>query len=302
MSAATVGSGMGSAAAGEFVRPDPSGGGRSRHRRECGCGTGGRQRDGLVTGTDGVVAARVAPPSTLSPTWWVHDFPMKAGVLHAPGQISADEVAAPGTVTPSDALVRVVAAGICGSDLWGYRGVTAEQERRIGHEFVGVIEELGSEVEGLSAGQLVIAPFLWSCGKCPHCVAGWTTPCLTGGGYGANDRDGHLVDGGQGQYVRLPQTTETLVPVPADEHDERMAAVLSSSDVMGTGHHAALSAGVGPRSTVAVIGDGAVGPCAVLAGTLDPSRVFTSSVELSEIAIGDDDLDRRRSLKVLVRP
>lgn len=190
---------------------------------------------------------------------------MKAAVLHSPGRISADEVADPGIVTTSDALVRVVAACICGSDLWGYRGVVEAKERRIGHEFVGVIEELGSEVAGLSVGQLVIAPFVVSCGKCANCLAGWTTSCLIGGSYGALDRDGHLIDGGQGQYVRLPQADGTLVPVPADETDERMAAFLSLSDVMGTGHHAAISAGVGPGGTVAVIGDGAVGLCAVLA-------------------------------------
>ena len=194
---------------------------------------------------------------------------MKAAVLHAPWEISTEEVPDPTLVLPTDALVRVTAACICGSDLWPYRGIQ-RSTGRIGHEFVGVIEELGSEVQSatgarLKKGDVVIAPFVWSCGKCANCVAGWTTSCLVGGGYGATDRDGHLVDGGQGEYVRVPQAAGTLVAAPVDENDERIPALLALSDVMGTGHHAALSAGVGPGSTVAVIGDGAVGLCAVLA-------------------------------------
>ncbi len=194
---------------------------------------------------------------------------MKAAVLDAPGEISVDEVPDPTVILPTDALVRVTASCICGSDLWPYRGI-AKGAGRIGHEFVGVVEDVGSQVSGgrgagLKKGDFVIAPFVWSCGRCANCLAGWTTSCLVGGGYGSDDRDGHLVDGGQGEYVRVPQAAGTLVVAPVGENDERMPALLSLSDVMGTGHHAALSAGVGPGSTVAVIGDGAVGLCAVLA-------------------------------------
>ncbi|SDO76574.1 Zinc-binding dehydrogenase [Nakamurella panacisegetis] len=214
---------------------------------------------------------------------------MKAAVLHAPGDISADDVPDPRIVTPSDAIVRVTAACICGSDLWGYRGVVDGSERRIGHEFVGVVEELGADVEGLSVGQLVIAPFVVSCGKCVNCLAGWTTSCLIGGSYGAQDRDGWLIDGGQGQYVRLPQAAGTLVPVPSDEHDERTAAFLSLSDVMGTGHHAALSAGVGPGSTVAIVGDGAVGLCTVLAARrLGAEKIIMLSTHEDRAAMATD--------------
>ena len=202
---------------------------------------------------------------------------MRAAVLHAPEKISVENVDDARLVMPTDALVRVAAACICGSDLWPYRGIV-KNTGRIGHEFVGVVEELGSEVEGLKVGQVVIAPFVFSCGKCANCVAGWTTSCLVGGGYGTDDRDGHLVDGGQGEYVRVPQAAGTLVAAPVDENDERIPALLSLSDVMGTGHHAAVSAGVGPGSTVAVVGDGAVGLCAVLAAhRLGADRIIALS-------------------------
>ncbi len=202
---------------------------------------------------------------------------MKAAVLHAPRDISTDEVPDPSLILPTDALIRVTAACVCGSDLWRYRGIVAGTGR-IGHEFVGVVEEVGAEVRGVRPGALVIAPFLWSCGLCPNCLAGWPTSCLVGGGYGADDRDGYLVDGGQGEYVRVPQADGTLVAAPLDEHDQRIPALLSLSDVMGTGHHAALSAGVGPGSTVAVVGDGAVGLCAVMAARrLGAERIIALS-------------------------
>jgi len=215
-------------------------------------------------------------PSERSPS--VRDnFRMKAAVLHAPGHVSADDVVDPYVMVPTDALVRVTAACVCGSDLWPYRGVT-DGRGRMGHEFVGVVEDVGAEVEGLRPGQFVIAPFVWSCGRCANCLAGWTTSCLIGGGYGDEDRDGHLVDGGQGQYVRVPQADGSLVPAPVEETDERIPALLALSDVMGTGHHAAVSAGVARGSTVAVVGDGAVGLCAVLAAhRLGAERIIALS-------------------------
>ncbi len=210
---------------------------------------------------------------------------MKAAVLHAPRKISTDEVADPKIVSATDALVRVTAACICGSDLWPYRGIV-KNTGRIGHEFVGVVEEVGAEVSGVKVGQFVIAPFVWSCGKCANCVAGWQTSCLIGGGYGTDDRDGHLVDGGQGEYVRVPQADGTLVAADADEKDERVPALLALSDVMGTGHHAAFSAGAGPGRTVAVVGDGAVGLCAVLAAKrLGAERVIALSTHADRAAM-----------------
>ncbi len=197
--------------------------------------------------------------------------------MHGERSVAVEEVPDPTLARPTDALVRVVASCICGSDLWPYRGYR-EVHGRIGHEFVGVIEEAGPEVSTLRAGDLVIAPFVWSCGTCPPCRAGWQTSCLVGGNYGVDDRDGILVDGGQGERVRVPRADGTLVAAPVDEHDERMAALLALSDVMSTGHHAAISAGVEQGGSVAVIGDGAVGLCAVLAAArLGARRIIALS-------------------------
>ncbi len=202
---------------------------------------------------------------------------MRATVLNGPRDIVVDDVPDPTLVMPTDAVVRVVAACVCGSDLWSYRGVS-DGGGRMGHEFVGVVEEIGSDVTTVAAGDLVISPFVWSCGTCAPCVAGWPTSCLVGGGFGRDDRDGHLVDGTQGEYVRVPQADGTLVVAPVDAGDRRMPSLLSLSDVMGTGHHAAVSAGAGPGATVAVVGDGAVGLCAVLAAVrLGAERVIALS-------------------------
>jgi threonine dehydrogenase-like Zn-dependent dehydrogenase len=202
---------------------------------------------------------------------------MKAAVLHGPGQISADDVPDPGIAAPTDAIVKITAGCVCGSDLWPYRGVT-QRRGRIGHEFIGVVQEIGAEVRTVRPGDVVIAPFVYSCGSCPNCRAGWTTSCLVGGDYGFPDRDGVLVDGGQGEYARVPLADGTLVAarVPAD--DDSIPALLTLSDVMGTGHHAAVSAGVRPGGTVVVIGDGAVGLCAVLASArLGADRIIVLS-------------------------
>jgi threonine dehydrogenase-like Zn-dependent dehydrogenase len=191
-------------------------------------------------------------------------------VLQAPFDIRSESVPDPEILTGRDAVVRVVAACICGSDLWPYRGDPAPPApRRIGHEFVGVVEAVGDEVRGIHPGEFVVAPFLWSDGTCALCARGLPSSCLAGGGYGADDREGLLVDGGQGEYVRVPQADGTLVAVPGSADTPVDPALvphlLALSDVMGTGHHAAVSAGVGPGSAVAVVGDGAVGLSAVLA-------------------------------------
>ena len=206
---------------------------------------------------------------------------MRAAVLHGPSDVRLEQVPEPTIEGPGDAVVRVVASCICGSDLWPYRGDPApHQPRRMGHEFVGVVEATGEDVTGLRAGDFVIAPFVWSDGTCDYCVRDLQTSCRSGGGYGGTDEQGRLVDGGQGEYVRVPQAGGTLVPVPGGgEVDQALLpALLTLSDVMGTGHHAALAARVGPGSTVAVVGDGAVGLCAVLAARrLGAERVITMS-------------------------
>jgi threonine dehydrogenase-like Zn-dependent dehydrogenase len=144
----------------------------------------------------------------------------------------------------------------------------------IGHEFVGVVEQAGAEVRDVAEGDLVIAPFTYSDGTCAHCRAGVTSQCVAGGSFG-----NHGIDGGQGEAVRVPLAESTLVQVPGSRHpDETMRSLVTLSDVMCTGHHAAVSAGVGPDSVVAVVGDGAVGLCAVIAARrLGAARVIAFS-------------------------
>jgi threonine dehydrogenase-like Zn-dependent dehydrogenase len=166
-------------------------------------------------------------------------------------------------VEPTDAVVRVTRSAICGSDLWPYRTMEpSETGRRMGHEFIGVVEEVGADVRTMKAGDLVVTPFVWSDGTCVLCREGMHTSCLHGGRYGT---DG--VDGGQGEAVRVPQADGTLVVLPVGEDDALMPSLLTLSDVMSTGHHAALAAKVGPGKSVAVVGDGAVGLCGVIAST-----------------------------------
>jgi threonine dehydrogenase-like Zn-dependent dehydrogenase len=162
---------------------------------------------------------------------------------------------------PTDAVVRVIRAAICGSDLWPYKTmVHSEPGRRMGHEFIGVVEAVGVDVRTVKPSDLVVAPFLISDGTCVFCREGLTSACLHGGRYGF---DG--VDGGQGEAVRVPQADGTLVVLPVGKDDALMPSLLTLSDVMATGHHAARSARVGPGKTVAVVGDGAVGLCGVIA-------------------------------------
>ncbi|MFC9329925.1 zinc-dependent alcohol dehydrogenase family protein [Kitasatospora sp. NPDC057015] len=188
---------------------------------------------------------------------------MRATVIHGPSDIRVEEVPDPVVRHATDAVVRVVSACICGSDLWAYRGVAArEVGQRIGHEFLGVVEEVGSEVRGFVRGDFVVAPFVWSDGTCDFCREGLQTSCPHGGFWGQVGSDG-----GQGEAVRVPFADGTLVGLPGDAvSDERLLpGLLALSDVMATGHHAAVSAGVRAGSTVAVVGDGAVGLCGVLA-------------------------------------
>ncbi len=162
---------------------------------------------------------------------------------------------------PTDALLRITRACICGSDLWPYKSMEpTETGRRMGHEFIGVVEAVGADVHTLKPGDLVVAPFAWSDGTCVFCREGLQTSCLHGGWWGGTE-----LDGGQGEAVRVPQADGTLVVLPVAPDDALMPGLLSLSDVMGTGHHAARGAQVGPGKTVAVVGDGAVGLCGVIA-------------------------------------
>ena len=191
---------------------------------------------------------------------------MLATVIHAPRDIRVESVPDPVLSTGGDAIVRVVAACVCGSDLWPYRGVTPTDEpHRIGHEFVGIVDEVGPEVRDVRPGDFVIAPFYICDGSCANCANGVSTSCLRGGWWGNADRVGGSADGGQGERVRVPLADGTLAVVPGPVGEDEIPGLLTLSDVMGTGHHAAVSAGVGPGDSVAVVGDGAVGLCAVIA-------------------------------------
>ena len=185
---------------------------------------------------------------------------MRAAVMYGAGDVRVEEVADPVVREPTDAVVRVLRSCICGSDLWPYRSMPAtEHGRRMGHEFLGTVEDTGAEVSGLRRGDLVLAPFVWSDGTCDFCREGLQTSCRHGGLWGGD------LDGGQGEAVRVPQAPGTLVRLPADVDEALLPSLLALSDVFCTGHHAAVSARVSPRTTVTVVGDGAVGLCAVLA-------------------------------------
>ncbi|MCD9197897.1 zinc-dependent alcohol dehydrogenase family protein [Aeromicrobium wangtongii] len=204
---------------------------------------------------------------------------MRATVLHTSRDIRLDEVDAPQLQLDTDAVVRVVASCICGSDLWPYRGINPVDEPvRIGHEFVGIVEQVGSSVSTLTPGDFVIAPFTFSDNTCLLCERGVHTSCVNGGIWGRDDKQGHAVDGGQGELVRVPWADGTLVATPSQPSQEMVAQLLTLSDVFPTGHHAAVSAGVTPGSTVAVVGDGAVGLSAVLAAKrLGAARIVAMS-------------------------
>ncbi|GAC1417581.1 MAG: zinc-dependent alcohol dehydrogenase family protein [Candidatus Velthaea sp.] len=188
---------------------------------------------------------------------------MKATVFHGPRDVRVETVADPKIKQPADAIVRVVNAAICGSDLWPYRGIATTWEAgfRLGHEFIGVIEELGSEPGDLRKGAMVAAPFSYNDGTCDYCHDGIYTSCRHGGFWGGGDEDG-----GQGQFVRVPYAAASLRPIPdAVAHDPaKRASALALTDVMSTGHHGAVRANVRAGGTAAVIGDGAVGLCAII--------------------------------------
>jgi threonine dehydrogenase-like Zn-dependent dehydrogenase len=199
---------------------------------------------------------------------------MRAAVFNGPGSVEVVGRPDPVIAEPTDAIVRVVLACVCGSDLWYWRGESPHAVGSIGHEFIGAVEEVGTQVDGISAGDLVIAPFIFSDMSCPHCLNGSTLSCVRGGSFGNGE-----IDGGQAEAVRVPLAGSTLVAVPGSGHsDETLKSLLTLSDVMATGHHAAVSAGVNPGDTVAVVGDGAVGLCAVLASSrLGAERVIALS-------------------------
>jgi len=166
--------------------------------------------------------------------------------MYQAGDVRVETVPDPVLREPTDAIVRVTSSCICGSDLWPYQSMAASaQGRRMGHEFIGVVEELGADVVGLKRGDLVVAPFLWADNTCDFCREGLHTSCRHGGGWGSPG-----VDGGQGEAVRVPQADGTLVKLPVAPDSALTSSLLTLSDVFCTGHHGAVTARVEPGRTV----------------------------------------------------
>ncbi|MGD9670711.1 MAG: zinc-dependent alcohol dehydrogenase family protein [Hyphomicrobiaceae bacterium] len=186
---------------------------------------------------------------------------MRATVMYKAHDVRIESVPDPVIKKPTDAVIRVVRACICGSDLWPYNDGPNVEGQQMGHEAIGVVEAVGSDVHRVKPGQVVVVPFAFSDGTCVFCEDRLQTSCLHGGFFG----QGGEIGGAQSEALRIPMADGTLYPLPVGEDDALMASLLTLADVMGTGHHAALSAKVSPGHKVAVVGDGAVGLCGVIA-------------------------------------
>ncbi|GGY54144.1 alcohol dehydrogenase catalytic domain-containing protein [Streptomyces anulatus] len=186
---------------------------------------------------------------------------MRATFMYGPGDVRVENVPDPQIVDPTDAIVRITLACVCGSDLHPYHSMEkADEGVPMGHEFLGVVEETGSEVRGLKRGDFVVSPFAFADNTCPICRDGFHTACPHGGWYGAGG-----VGGAQAEAIRVPQADGTLVKIPTDVDTALLPSLLALSDVYLTGYHAAHMGRVEPGKTVTVIGDGSVGLSAVLA-------------------------------------
>jgi threonine dehydrogenase-like Zn-dependent dehydrogenase len=207
---------------------------------------------------------------------------MRATVMFGAGDVRSENVPDARLVEPIDAVVRVSRAAICGSDLWPYATLErTETGRRMGHEAIGIVEDVGADVRTMNVGDLVVMPFAFSDGTCVFCHEGLQTSCVHGGFFGTPD-----VDGAQAEAVRVPQADGTLFVLPIGEDDALMPSLLTLTDVMGTGHHAAVTAEVGPGKTVAVVGDGAVGLCGVIAARrLDAEQIIILGRHPDRIAL-----------------
>jgi threonine dehydrogenase-like Zn-dependent dehydrogenase len=196
---------------------------------------------------------------------------MRGAVLYAPRDVRVEERADPKITEPTDAIIRLPATCVCGSDLWPYRGIeTIDGPTPMGHEYVGVVKEVGSDVTTITPGQFVIGSFFASDNTCPICQAGYQSSCVHREPIGAN--------GAQAEYLRVPLADGTLVATPGTPGDALIPSLLAASDVLGTGWFGAVAAEAGPGKTVAVVGDGAVGLLAVLAARqLGAQRIIAMS-------------------------
>lgn len=195
---------------------------------------------------------------------------MRGVIMHAAGDVRVEDRADPVIEEPTDAVIRLAASCICGSDLWPYRGSDDVDATPMGHEYVGVVTEIGSEVENVAVGDFVVGSFMASDNTCEICQAGYQSRCV------------HVVPmgrvGTQAEFARIPHADGTLVATPGRPDDDLIPSLLAASDVLGTGWFAAVAAEVGPGKTVAVVGDGAVGLLGILAAKqLGAERIIVMS-------------------------
>ncbi len=190
--------------------------------------------------------------------------------MHAPGDVRVEERDHPTIIDPTDAIIRLAASCICGSDLWPYRGAEPVDRAPMGHEYVGVVTEIGEQVETVKVGDFVVGSFFASDNTCEICLDGYHTHCV--------DRQPGAATGAQSEYTRVPLADGTLVATPGHPDPELIPSLLAASDVLGTGWFGAVAAGAGPGKTVAVVGDGAVGLLGVLAAKqLGAERIIAMS-------------------------
>ena len=196
---------------------------------------------------------------------------MRVAVMHAPGDVRVEDRPEPTIVEPTDAIIRLAATCICGSDLWPYRGADpVTSPSPMGHEYAGVVEEVGSSVTSVRPGQFVVGSFFASDNTCVICRAGYQTSCV--------QRQPGAPDGAQAQWLRVPLADGTLVATPELPDEDLVPDLLAASDVLGTGWFGAVAAGAGPGKTVAVVGDGAVGLLGVMAAQqLGAERIIAMS-------------------------
>lgn len=195
---------------------------------------------------------------------------MRGVIMNAPGQVQTTDRPDPTIVEPTDAIIRTTATCVCGTDLWPYRGVTHPDDTPMGHEYVGVVEEVGAEVRSIKPGQFVVGSFFSSDNTCEICTSGYLSRCVQ------NTNMGSI--GCQAEYVRIPLADGTLVPTNDQPDADLIPSLLSASDVLGTGWFGALAAEVQPGKDVVVVGDGAVGLLGVLAAKeLGAERIIAMS-------------------------
>ncbi|GAA1750184.1 zinc-dependent alcohol dehydrogenase family protein [Kocuria aegyptia] len=196
---------------------------------------------------------------------------MRGVLLHTPGDVRVEDREVPTIVEPTDAVLKVAAACVCGSDLWPYRGLEdVDGPAPMGHEYVGVVEQVGEDVQNVQVGDFVVGSFFASDNTCEICRSGYQTHCV--------NRQPGAATGAQSEYVRVPLADGTLVATPGQPDPELIPSLLAASDVLGTGWFAAVAAEAGPGRTVAVVGDGAVGLLGVLAARhLGAERVIAMS-------------------------